>query len=855
MCQLRFSLLAAFLALLQTSNGATEPSAVADRKPRTDRYGDPLPEEALSRLGTVRFRQGGQLTFVQFTPDGNRLISQGMDGVRTWNVATGQMIDSFPKDLTGALFSPTLALTPDCKRIAVASGLGIHLWDVANARSMRRFCTDSYEAVTFSPDGELLAAWPTLGEQVVLFETQTGRCRWTKRIHTHFLGCMGFTPDGKSLAVAPGRSGQYPPLSDHAILFLDVMTGKELRRFDLGTCAPSKMAFSPDGGLLGLIGQPKNRPGQIHVWELATARELTRIEAPVRSNPDVLGRFSALVFTPDCKSLLTTGDDDWISAWKLATGKEQRRIARGVADSSSLSIAPNGKTAAIAAGMLIRIIDLATGEDVIPVADPRATFYSLAVTPDSRHVTAPLEDSRWALWDLRTGRPSRYLRPGRNTTGVWFLPDGRTAWDMDWQPKILYSWDSATAQERSRVLLDFVGDMPFMKGCGGNGEIVAVIGNNDDTLHLVGLPQGRRLAAIKDEEFKSLAYVLFPPDGKTMLTMSWHWTAQFWDIATGKKLHRFGPIGDAVEQRRSNWSHSPGSYSAALSPDGKLLAYGSQEEFICLYDTETGRKVRKFDKLDSAAMQLAFSPDGCTLAWASENDPPVHVIELASGKERHVFTGHRGGILSLAFSPDGRVLVSGSVDTTALVWDFAGQLGSDGSRSCGLEPSWEALAGDDAGHAYDAIRTLVSVPRTAVAFIGDRVRPVQLPDEKLEARLFADLDSTEFATREKAHKSLFALGDAMEAQCRQILREHPSPEVRRRLEAFLDRQARDRSTPTRERLRTLRALEVLELIHTPQSQRLLESLAGGVADAMVTQVAKASLERLAKERRAAATRI
>ncbi|GAA5840765.1 hypothetical protein JCM11251_001692 [Rhodosporidiobolus azoricus] len=111
-----------------------------------------------------------------------------------------------------------------------------------------------------------------------------------------------------------------------------------------------------------------------------------------------------------------------------------------------------------------------------------------------------------------------------------------------------------------------------------------------------------------------------------------------------------------------------------FSPDGKILATGCNRN-TALYDTKTGAKIGVlFDetsgvKADNYIRSVSFSPDGKLLATGSE-DRVVRIWNLAHRRISQVFQGHKSEIYSLAFSPDGRRLVSGSGDKTARMWDL-----------------------------------------------------------------------------------------------------------------------------------------------------------------------------------------
>jgi hypothetical protein len=132
----------------------------------------------------------------------------------------------------------------------------------------------------------------------------------------------------------------------------------------------------------------------------------------------------------------------------------------------------------------------------------------------------------------------------------------------------------------------------------------------------------------------------------------------------------------------------------------------------------------------------------------------------------------------------------------------------------------------------------------ALPLLKDRLKPVLPAEPRLLRRLIAELDDDRFTTRERARKELQALGEGAGDALQEALKNKPSLETHRRIEALLQKLRR----PLRdaEALRVVRAIAVLEDIGTPKARNILEGLAKGVAEARRTREATAALERLAR---------
>jgi WD40 repeat protein len=144
------------------------------------------------------------------------------------------------------------------------------------------------------------------------------------------------------------------------------------------------------------------------------------------------------------------------------------------------------------------------------------------------------------------------------------------------------------------------------------------------------------------------------PNGRMLASGSYDGTVRLWDPATGT-LHR-------------TLKHSRPINSVAFSPDGRLLACCCDDETVRLWDPMTGALHRTLSS--DSTYSAAFSPDGRLLACGSD-DNTVRLYDPVTGALHQTLKGHSNCVMSVAFSPDGRMLASGSADSKVRLWDHA----------------------------------------------------------------------------------------------------------------------------------------------------------------------------------------
>jgi WD40 repeat protein/DNA-binding XRE family transcriptional regulator len=151
--------------------------------------------------------------------------------------------------------------------------------------------------------------------------------------------------------------------------------------------------------------------------------------------------------------------------------------------------------------------------------------------------------------------------------------------------------------------------------------------------------------------------VAFSPDDKYLATASSDETAILWDVATARLLRVF------------SGHHTAAVNSLAFSPDGKYLVTGSDDATALLWDIGTGQPVRTFSGSKSGIGRLAFSSDGRYLLTC--DGMTARLWDVASGAQLRTFDGHTDRITSVAYAPDGKYVLTGSLDNSARIWDAA----------------------------------------------------------------------------------------------------------------------------------------------------------------------------------------
>jgi WD40 repeat protein len=269
-----------------------------------------------------------------------------------------------------------------------------------------------------------------------------------------------------------------------------------------------------------------------------------------------------------------------------------------------------------------------------------------AFSPDGKKALTGGLDHTARLWDLASGKQTLRLqpRPAEAVKAVAFGPNGQTVLIGSWPDAQL--WDAATGEPLGEPLVHHCGVLAGLFSPDGR---VVVTGSADHTARLwdraTGQPIGHPLWH-RDR----VTVLAWANDGNTLLTGGQDGTVRLWEVTPATPLQHV-------------LQHDGGVHAAVSSPDSKRVLTGGREQAACLWDAETGRKVRLWNAVTGEPLE-----GGALAAWQAAVRRPLEQTRAARKGERST---PDGSVRSVAFSADGKSLLTGCLGHAACLWDAA----------------------------------------------------------------------------------------------------------------------------------------------------------------------------------------
>jgi WD40 repeat protein len=401
---------------------------------------------------------------------------------------------------------------------------------------------------------------------------------------------------------------------------------------------------------------------------------------------------------------IAEGKDFSVRVWDRATGAVRHRLVGHAGVVTRVAFSPDSSRLAscdIATG--IRIWDLKTGKSIHTVTAAKTRFFSVAFSPDGKLLAAAGYNSPVRIWNAETGELIRIFEDFPQATNAWhqavFSPDGKRVAAVGWEAFVIY--DAAT---------------------------------------------GKILRRIEQPKWFRVVFVNYSRDGKRLLTSGrpennpGAFRVQIWDAETGREMSRFpgrAPafqsadggrvlIGDDGGRALVLWDvssrtelarglgHTDATFSMAITQDGRYAVSGGNDNTARLWRLPEPRVARPllapspvveaklplkdgechvFRGHRDGLLALAVSPDGKYAvtggSFPENKDGALLMWDLHTGKEVKRFHGHDHSkvktVYNVAFSPDGKKLLSASADGTARLWDV----------ERGIEKAWLGVVRPD----------------------------------------------------------------------------------------------------------------------------------------------------------------
>jgi WD40 repeat protein/serine/threonine protein kinase len=651
-------------------------------------------------------------------------------------------------------------LSGDDRLVAADADNGvIRVWDFESGKEICSIKDDNGASELIGFDrGDRGIVFKSEQKNVGVVDLQTQKVLWGPKAHSDEISCYARTRDRGRLATA-GK--------DKTIKVWDLATGQEILTLKGRISGIEILEFSGDGRRLASASD--HEPYSVRIWDVQTG-------APVASLNGHKKIVRSVAFSPDGTRLASASDDQTVNIWDVLHQSKLRSLELpGLPLWRNVQYSPNGQLLAGLSSRGLTVWDVEAGRQKWAIQHKNISAWNYS--PDSRLLVIGGLDGIIRVLDAKTGREHfTYRGHAGYISDLDFTADSRRiisgaddgtvkVWDAESAPKyvnvVKFPFDiGGVAVSRDGKQLAITNQSvevgtdtgEVLIGDAQSGKTEYTLKGHDGRVHNVAFcPDGRRLATVGQDQATKVwdvstrkvlltlkekggasppggvdtGAVAFSPDGQHVASVACSEKVTIWDAHTGKVARTLG-------------DHPARVKAIAYSPDGTLLVCATWSA-VWGWDMRTGQHVstirttapgefgslrirlRSLTDLDPATLEarrpienstdvesLAFTPDGKYLGTGSARGD----IRLWSktGEEIRQFRGHTGDVYGLAFNPDGRRLASASGDRTIKLWDtssgyellsFTGpseftkvSFGSDGAKliaACGDELHiWDA---------------------------------------------------------------------------------------------------------------------------------------------------------------------
>ncbi|KZP25995.1 WD40 repeat-like protein [Athelia psychrophila] len=378
------------------------------------------------------------------------------------------------------------------------------------------------------------------------------------------------------------------------------------------------------------------------------------------------GGWIVVAFSPDGTRIACGSNTGWVRVWDASSGAEVAPPMRAARYSSidSVVFSPDGTRIVSGSSRSIHVWDAASGAAIISILEGHSgRVTSLACSADGTRIVSGSSDNTIRVWDAKSGAALLPALKGKGNgiISVAFSPDD-TQIISGSDNAIIQVWDADTGEEVRPALSGQSNGSTAVYSMALSPDGTRIIaGCEDGTIRMWDLILCIELPAFRGHT-NTVTSVAFFPDSSQIVSGSNDFTVRVWDASAPER-----------EPLRVLQAHvSGGVRSVAVSPDGtRIISSGGHDGAIRVWDAESALQRLPSLQADDIVLcdSIAFSPDGAQIVTGSRDDK-VRVWDTRSGAEMFpALQGHHGWVCIVAFSSDGTRIASSSADGNTRLWD------------------------------------------------------------------------------------------------------------------------------------------------------------------------------------------
>lgn len=538
------------------------------------------------------------------------------------------LLSHLKADLTGTDFS--------CLTIRQADLRDTPLQQVnfANANFSSCVFADSVTDINnmvLSPDGEILVMMGLNGT-LFFYNMATGQwlCSWSA--HQNWSFGVTFAKDGQTI---------FTSSFDQTIKQWDLTTKQCLKTWQ--TNSPVwQIALSPDGQWLASA----HENGTIQLRNINTEKDLIVLS-------DHAGAIRDLAFHPHRNLLASASSDRTVKFWHIPTGE-----CVGTLDDHSESLwairfNPQGTyLASVCADRGVKVWDVKTGECLRVFSIDTVQMNGIAFSPNGQILAFACQDKTIRLWDIECDRQIRILQGHR--MGVWglaFSADGQILISSSGSAQVKF-WQVDSGQ----CWKTFQGEMQGLWAIAFDKSFTQMVSSGDDGRIRLWSLATKKCLHIMSGHLTRIVATDYHPQQPWVASASYDGFVKLWDMQQGRCLQTFK-------------GHTSWVVGVAFHPTQPWLVSCGYDNTIRFWSIETGQAIRTIDlEHGGYVFAIAFHPQEHWLASSSE-DGIVRFWDSLSGTLKQELQGHTARVWTLNFHPQGHLLASGAHDGTVKLWD------------------------------------------------------------------------------------------------------------------------------------------------------------------------------------------